>query len=97
MSFSCVFADSPASQRRLHRTIDAGMGFFSRHAPFEYSKKSVHGSTEVFMSDGWMPLGDAGVPADVEFVWAKVVVAARAIATNSFRMRMAGFSVRGKF
>src|SRR5271157_2145895 len=46
---------SPACQRRLQRSIEAGMGLLARHAPLEYSKKSVQGSAFLSMSPTWIP------------------------------------------
>ena len=37
MALSWSFVLSPASKRRLQRTIEGGMGFAARHAPFANS------------------------------------------------------------
>ena len=50
MTFSWSFASSPAAQRRLQRTIEGGIGFFSRQAPFAKVRKSVHASALRSMS-----------------------------------------------
>jgi hypothetical protein len=41
---------SPASQRRLQRGCEAGIGFSARHLPFANWKKSVQGAVLVSMS-----------------------------------------------
>jgi hypothetical protein len=43
-------ASSPEAQRRLQRTIESGIGFFSRQAPFANSKKSAQGCALALMS-----------------------------------------------
>ena len=43
-------SQQPAAQRRLQRTIDGGIGFFSCQAPFAKVGKSVHASARRSMS-----------------------------------------------
>jgi hypothetical protein len=50
---------SPDRHRRLHRTIEGGIGFCARQFPLAYSKKSVHGSIDRFISPSSTPF-----PAD---------------------------------
>src|SRR6266403_370012 len=75
---SCSLFASPASHRRLHRSIDAGIGCCARHVPFEYSKKSPHGAAFISRSATSILFS--------LFVWPKPVVA-QVIATQKVRNR----------
>src|SRR5205814_9164899 len=57
---------SPASQRRLQRCIEEGIGFALRHAPLAYWKKSSHGAADRSMSESSTPfrVSGAGLSAD---------------------------------
>jgi hypothetical protein len=46
---------SPDLHLRLHLTIEAGIGFCVRQLPLAYSKKSVQGPMERFMSPSSTP------------------------------------------
>src|SRR5262245_10556183 len=64
MSRSLSLVVSPDCQRRLHRTIELGMGLSLRHWPLAYAKKSSQGLAVLSMSPTSTPLTGAWAYAD---------------------------------